>query len=389
MSSIDDGRFDGLYLNVAQQSRGIEPLLDSVFSFLRRKTDFFAGPPGSGPGGTAVAIAKVQEVVEKHAKIYRQEQEAKKTQQKQKQATKQRPKDKEQDGKVSATTSGKEEKSNTEPVPSPGSSGGSANDNDVVEMGTDGGFDISDPSPPSNPEILPLSYSKPPDEKSEYSSKATSTKKDESTTTDENPAQSVKNMKDDSNKDVHDNENETDDGPPPVGNGATVPDRYVWTQTLSDVLVSIPVPDGTRGRDLNVKMGRTQLKVTLRDPTTTSMKTLVDAPLCKPIICDDSFWTVEDGNRLAINLQKLNQMEWWDCVCTDDDVKVNVRKIQPENSSLNDLDGETRKTVEKMMFDQRQKALGLPTSDEQQKLDILENFKKLHPEMDFSNAKIT
>ena len=106
------------------------------------------------------------------------------------------------------------------------------------------------------------------------------------------------------------------------------------------------------------------------------------------VICDDSFWTIEDKTRLVINLQKLNQMQWWPGVCVGDG-HIDVQKIQPENSQLSDLDGETRQTVEKMMHDQRQKALGLPTSDEQTKVDILEKFKAQHPEMDFTNAKIT
>ena len=153
---------------------------------------------------------------------------------------------------------------------------------------------------------------------------------------------------------------------------------YKWMQTLEYVDVSVPVPEGTRAKQLDVKIGPKTLYVALKgqDP-------ILSGDLPKPIQLDESAWTLEDQKEVSIRLEKANQMEWWPHVLTHHP-KIDVKKIQPENSKLSDLDGETRQMVEKMMFDQRQKEMGKPTSDEQKKIDMLNNFKKQHPEMVFS-----
>lgn len=130
---------------------------------------------------------------------------------------------------------------------------------------------------------------------------------------------------------------------------------YVWTQQLGDVDITVPVPKGTRAKNLNVVIAKKKLSVGLK-----GQEPIFEGELCKEIKVEDSTWTVgkhlntifslhpettivlqEDQEKVFIHLEKVNQMTWWENVLTHHP-KIDTRKIVPENSKLSDLDGDTR-----------------------------------------------
>ncbi|KAL6716591.1 hypothetical protein ACLMJK_006158 [Lecanora helva] len=163
---------------------------------------------------------------------------------------------------------------------------------------------------------------------------------------------------------------------------------YKWTQTIQDLDITVSVPGNLKGKDIVVEMKKTSLKVGVK-----GHEPVIDGPLPHEIHPSESTWTLEPApsstKEISIHLDKTNKMQWWASVTTNSPYFLDTSKIQPENSKLGDLDGETRGMVEKMMYDQRQKEMGKPTSDEARKMEMLEGFKKQHPEMDFSNARMS
>ncbi|KAG8919173.1 hypothetical protein FRC01_001440 [Tulasnella sp. 417] len=111
---------------------------------------------------------------------------------------------------------------------------------------------------------------------------------------------------------------------------------YRWKQELGEVDVYVPVPKGTRGRDLVVNIQRNKLSVGLK-----GKEPILSGELCKEIKVDESTWTIEDQSTVLVHMEKVSRMEWWENVLKHHP-KIDVRKINPEPGKLSDLDGETR-----------------------------------------------
>lgn len=62
---------------------------------------------------------------------------------------------------------------------------------------------------------------------------------------------------------------------------------YSWTQQLFDVDITVPVPKGTRARDLSVVIQKKKLSVGLK-----GKEPILTGELCKDIKVDESTWTL-------------------------------------------------------------------------------------------------
>ncbi|XP_050681779.1 nuclear migration protein nudC [Leptidea sinapis] len=321
----DPERFDSMLLAMAQQHEGgVKELLDTIVAFLARKTDFFTG----GKEGDWQKVVK--DTFFKYASKATEE------------ANKIKKEKEEAEKRLKEIREKKEQERLAKDFEPP-----------IVTELTD-----------QEAEKMQLDIEKVNHDKAENGSGDASTSDAPPTPIDEE----------------EDDPKEKGKLKPNSGNGCDL-ENYRWTQTLEEVELRVPLRQVLRPRDLTVTISKRHLKVGIK-----GQPLIIDGELDADVKVEESTWVLQDGRNLLINLEKVNKMNWWGRLVSTDP-EISTKKINPEPSKLSDLDGETRGMVEKMMYDQRQKELGLPTSDDQKKQDVLKKFMEQHPEMDFSKCK--
>ncbi|XP_021289430.1 protein BOBBER 2-like [Herrania umbratica] len=159
-------------------------------------------------------------------------------------------------------------------------------------------------------------------------------------------------------------------------------ENHSWGQNLQEATVSIPVSQGTRSRDVICDIKKKYLTIGLK-----GQAPILDGELFGMVKPDECYWSLEDQSMISVFLTKCDKSNWWKSLLKGGP-EIDTQKAEPEPSKLSDLDFETRSAVEKIMFDQRQKQLGLPTSQEIENQEMLKKFMAQNPNFDFSNAKM-
>lgn len=165
----------------------------------------------------------------------------------------------------------------------------------------------------------------------------------------------------------------------PIGNGGST-SRYVWTQTLEEVTVHIPLPEGVRGKDLDVKIGATSLSIRRKDglpsgATADVVPIEIEGTFFGKIRPSESTWTLESTihssqkvTTLQLILDKVQQT-WWATVLSGDTPLVDTTMVD-STRHIGTYDDETQGQIRKILFDQRQERLGLPTSQQTMLKDL-------------------
>ena len=142
-----------------------------------------------------------------------------------------------------------------------------------------------------------------------------------------------------------------------------ITDKYRWSQSISDLTVEIPLTSKLESKtDLEVSLTSTGIKVTHRGSP------ILHGSFSDRINSSESTWMIEDGIRLIVSVEKSKQT-WWKSVLIGD-AEIDPTKVE-STKHISEYDQETQGAIHKVIHDENQKRLGLPTSAEKDMQDKL------------------
>ncbi|XP_070164072.1 nudC domain-containing protein 3 isoform X2 [Polyergus mexicanus] len=148
-------------------------------------------------------------------------------------------------------------------------------------------------------------------------------------------------------------------------NGA-IRDNYIWTQTLNDLDVLINIPKHVKiSKDtIRVNISSDEVKIdvkSLNSSTNFKWDNIFNGKLSFKIRKDESIWSIEAGKHINIHLEKATE-RWWEALIVDEP-KIDLSKIDC-SKHFDDMIPEEQMKVQKLMWNQQQKLLGKPTSEQ-------------------------
>jgi hypothetical protein len=141
-------------------------------------------------------------------------------------------------------------------------------------------------------------------------------------------------------------------------------DDYNWSQGVGDVTIQFTLKQKINKKMLKIDMTVNHLKIVIQGMD----KPLIDDDFCEKIIPDDSNWTIEDGQSIILFLEKATEIIWKSAFKGGKEIDT---KTVDNSKRIDEFDSETQAALNKIVYEQNRKRNGLPTTEEEKKLEAL------------------
>ena len=101
---------------------------------------------------------------------------------------------------------------------------------------------------------------------------------------------------------------------------------------------------------------------------------LLEGEFYDKIKLDDSSWVMEDNHYVVLNLEKAKEVIW--ATVLKGDREIDTKNVD-NAKKLDEFDLETQGHLQKVLYEQNRKLRGLPTTEEQKNIDLMNRLKKM------------